>query len=805
MKFVKYLTVAVTVLALSVICAVCAAAADGIIASDGYYEYRFEDDGTATIVRYVGNDIKADVPAKIGGRNVGRVENIFNGNEKIISVTIADGIPELADNIFSSCSSLTSVKLPSTLKTVPNGAFAYCPKLTSITIPTGITGIGEKAFYWCDALSTVNMPTKLDYIGKQAFYACKSLKSISIPTGVKTIDMQTFASCMFLQKVTLPSTVTTIDQGAFQMCLSLSSVNLPADLTEISSYAFYFCDVLNNITIPSKVKSIGGYAFADCASLSKMNIPASTVYIEDNAFIRCGKLASITVASGNTAFCNENGALYTKDMEKLIIYPAKRAGTSFKVSDKTYFIKPYAFYKAENLTSVTLPTKLYSINECAFYGCTGIKTVTIPKSVLLIGEKAFGFYHKINVTADQRVDGFKIRGYKRSAAQIYAENNDIKFEVMADMPAAVTGLKARTVSSTYITLGWNLNLTVDGYEIQQYKDGKWVKTAVVTGANNTSYTVKGLKAGTAGYKFRVRGYSGTVNGAFSSELSVNTNPYGVGGFKVKSKSSTSVTLQWNKGTTASGYQLQQYKNGKWTDIFTPSKATSTSYTVKGLKAGTAGYRFRIRAYKTYGSSKQYGSWSGELKVNTNPYGVGGFKVKSKSSTSVTLQWNKGTTASGYQLQQYKNGKWTDIFTPSKATSTSYTVKGLKAGTAGYRFRIRAYKTYGSSKQYGSWSGELKVNTNPYGVGGFKVKSKSSTSVTLQWNKGTTASGYQLQQYKNGKWVTISSPNKATTINYTVKGLKAGTSYKFRIRAYKTYGNTKQYGSWSKELTAKTSR
>ncbi len=805
MKFVKYLTAAVTVLALSVICAVCAAAADGIIASDGYYEYRLEDDGTATIVRYVGNDIKADVPAKIGGRNVGRVENIFNGNEKIISVTIADGIPELADNIFSSCSSLTSVKLPSTLKTVPNGAFAYCPKLTSITIPTGITGIGEKAFYWCDALSTVNMPAKLDYIGKQAFYACKSLKSISIPTGVKTIDMQTFASCMFLQKVTLPSTVTTIDQGAFQMCLSLSSVNLPADLTEISSYAFYFCDVLNNITIPSKVKSIGGYAFADCASLSKMNIPASTVYIEDNAFIRCGKLASITVASGNTAFCNENGALYTKDMEKLIIYPAKRAGTSFKVSDKTYFIKPYAFYKAENLTSVTLPAKLYSINECAFYGCTGIKTVTIPKSVLLIGEKAFGFYHKINVTADQRVDGFKIRGYKRSAAQIYAENNDIKFEVMADMPAAVTGLKARTVSSTYITLGWNLNLTVDGYEIQQYKDGKWVKTAVVTGANNTSYTVKGLKAGTAGYKFRVRGYSGTVNGAFSSELSVNTNPYGVGGFKVKSKSSTSVTLQWNKGTTASGYQLQQYKNGKWTDIFTPSKATDTSYTVKGLKAGTAGYRFRIRAYKTYGSSKQYGSWSSELKVNTNPYGVGGFKVKSKSSTSVTLQWNKGTTASGYQLQQYKNGKWTDIFTPSKATETSYTVKGLKAGTAGYRFRIRAYKTYGSSKQYGSWSSELKVNTNPYGVGGFKVKSKSKTSVTLQWNKGTTASGYQLQQYKNGKWVTISSPNKATSTSYTVKSLKANTSYKFRIRAYKTYGNTKQYGSWSKELTAKTSR
>ena len=176
--------------------------------------------------------------------------------------------------------------------------------------------------------------------------------------------------------------------------------------------------------------------------------------------------------------------------------------------------------------------------------------------------------------------------------------------------------------------------------------------------------------------------------------------------------------------------LQQYKNGKWVTIATPS-ASTTSYTVKSLKAGTAGYRFRIRAYKTVSGTKKYSSWSSEVKVNTNPYGVGGFSVKSKFSVSVTLQWNKGTTASGYELQQYKNGKWTTIYTADKATVTSYTVKNLKAGTAGYQFRIRAYKTYGTKKQYGSWSKVVKVNTNPYGVGGFKVKSTAKNSVTLQ--------------------------------------------------------------------------
>ena len=295
------------------------------------------------------------------------------------------------------------------------------------------------------------------------------------------------------------------------------------------------------------------------------------------------------------------------------------------------------------------------------------------------------------------------------------------------------------------------------------------------------------------------GYS--YNGDYTAKLILAN----VTNFKVKSIFSTNVTLQWTKNSAASGYEIEQYKSGKWVNVAKITGNATTSYTVKGLTAGTAGYQFRIRAYRNENNGKVYSAYSSILKVNTNPYGVGGFKCSSKSSTSVTLKWNKGTTASGYQLQQYKNGKWVTIYTGTKATDTSYTVKGLKAGTAGFRFRIRAYKTYGSTKQYGSWSSEVKVNTNPYGVGGFKAKSTAKTSIKLGWNKGTTASGYQLQQYKNGKWVTIYTGTKATSTSYTVKSLKANTSYKFRIRAYKTYGSTKQYGSWSSTLTVKTKK
>ena len=463
---------------------------------------------------------------------------------------------------------------------------------------------------------------------------------------------------------------------------------------------------------------------------------------------------------------------------------------------------------AKSLISHNLPEHM-SLISIDWYDDEEWKTPTVF-------EKGKTYWCYIYINADCYEYNLKKAKFYLNGTQVrqdYSYNSKYKYyyilgytEIKIDNDVGTpTGFAAGSATSSSVSLKWDKNANASGYEIEQYKGGKWVNVAKITGNATTSYTVKGLAAGTAGYKFRMRAVKNGAYSDYTSALSVNTNPYGVGGFKCSSKTSTSVTLKWNKGTTASGYQLQQYKDGKWVTIYTGTKATNTSYTVKNLKAGTAGYRFRIRAYKTYGNTKQYGSWSSEVKVNTNPYGVGGFKCSSKTSTSVTLKWNKGTTASGYQLQQYKDGKWVTIYTGTKATDTSYTVKKLKAGTAGYRFRIRAYKTYGNTKQYGSWSSEVKVNTNPYGVGGFKAKSTAKNTITLGWNKGTTASGYQLQQYKGGKWVTVYTGTKATSTSCTIKSLKANTSYKFRIRAYKTYGNTKQYGSWSKELTVKTKR
>ena len=657
----------------------------------------------------------------------------------------------------------------------------------------------------------VDIPEKIDgksvtSIGSSVFRGCKRLSSITIPNCVTSIDSFAFRDCTSLKSITIPNSVTSIYYDAFRGCTSLTAINVAnrnqnyvsvngvlydKDKTVIIRYPAGKKD--KSYSILDGVTGICAYAFEDCANLESITLPDSVTLMGLSVFNGCKSLITINVAAGNQNFVSVNGVLYDKDKTAIIRYPARKKDKNYNILNSVRFVHNNAFEDCTNLTSITIPNSVTGIASNAFGGCS-IKSITIPNSVTNIYSSTFDgctSLTAINVATGNRyyvsVNGVLYNKDKTTIIRYPEGKKDKSYSILdsvtsieSDAFGGCTSLTSIVIPKSVTSISFSAHLgydndynQIDNFKIYCY-------------------------SGTAGEKY-------AKDNRFHYELITAEKPAKVTNFKVKSKTSTAVTMQWNKNSSASGYEIQQYKDGKWVTIYTGTKATNTSYTVKNLKAGTAGYRFRIRAYKTYGNTKQYGSWSSEVKVNTNPYGVGGFKCSSKTSTSVTLKWNKGTTASGYQLQQYKDGKWVTIYTGTKATNTSYTVKGLKAGTAGYRFRIRAYKTYGNTKQYGSWSSEVKVNTNPYGVGGFKAKSTAKNSITLGWNKGTTASGYQLQQYKGGKWVTVYTGTKATSTSYTVKSLKSNTSYKFRIRAYKTYGNTKQYGSWSKELTVKTKK
>ena len=723
------------------------------------------------------------------------------------SYILPDSVTMINNEAFYNNKFLINVTLSDNLVSIGYRAFSYCSSLKSVKIPDGVTEIVSATFRGCSSLQSVQIPDSVKYIGHSAFYECTSLKSITIPDSVTEITGGDSSYRTY---------------GAFGMCTSLESVKLSENLERIDSRTFSGCAALKNITIPGSVKSIGVYAFNGTAIINNQTgvykyidkwliyafgdfnengdgtyidvvIPSDTIGIAENALGIANYYINNLTIPANVSSVGHIIEKYTYDDFNQSYYI-----NNLIFENGVTDIESGAFNSNSQINSIVLPKSLESIgtsafNDCkslqnieinggtiigqsAFSGCTELKEIILPNCTKVIENNAFS-----------RCSSLKSVTLSNSVTSI----GDLAF-------ANCTSLVSITIPDSVKSINYlafegctslkSINIPDSVTDIGQYAFGY-----------NYDYGYKKID------NFKIYCYPGTAgeqyakDNGFTYELLDKPTIAKVTGFKVKSIFSTNVTLQWNKNANASGYEIEQYKGGKWVNVAKITSNATTSYTVKGLAAGTAGYKFRMRAVR----DGAYSDYTSVLTVNTNPYGVGGFKCSSKTSTSVKLKWNKGTTASGYQLQQYKDGKWVTIYTGTKATDTSYTVKNLKAGTAGYRFRIRAYKTYGNTKQYGSWSSEVKVNTNPYGVSGFKCSSKTSTSVTLKWNKGTTASGYQLQQYKGGKWVTIYTGTKATSTSCTIKSLKSNTSYKFRIRAYKTYGNTKQYGSWSNELTVGT--
>ena len=379
---------------------------------------------------------------------------------------------------------------------------------------------------------------------------------------------------------------------------------------------------------------------------------------------------------------------------------------------------------------------------------------------------------------------YSAKGYTLYKCSLCGKSYKSNYTNMLVLPS-VSGLKATSKTDKSITLGWNKNANAAGYVIEYYNGAKWVKKSTVTKNTTVKYTVSSLKPGTVN-KFRIRAYNATNYSAYSY-ITVNTLPSAVSGFKTVSKTSSTSTLSWNKNTSADGYIIDRYIGNRWMQTLKVVGSGNVSATVKNLTAGSTN-KLRIRAYKTINKKTEYSSYT-YLNVKTKPAQMTGLKVKSKTNNTVTLQWNKNTTADSVFIEKYDGSKWVNVKKLS-AGYTAYTVQGLSSGRT-YRFRVRAYRA-------GEYSGYtyLNVNTRPYTTTGMKSKSVTKNSIVLQWNKNTSADGYSIEKYDGKKWVQVKryTSNKSTT--YTIKSLKAGTTYKFRMRAYKTIGKVNEYSAYT---------
>lgn len=176
--------------------------------------------------------------------------------------------------------------------------------------------------------------------------------------------------------------------------------------------------------------------------------------------------------------------------------------------------------------------------------------------------------------------------------------------------------------------------------------------------------------------------------------------------------------------------------------------------------------------------------------------VTNFTSTNATDSSLTLAWDKNNKAEGYTVEIYKGGKWNEIYS---GADTSCTAKDLRASST-YTFRIRAYKTSGGTTYYSDYvrlAAKTAESSGVSNVKSFRKISATSSELIIGWAKNNSAEGYIVEQYKGGKWTEVLRTCTNNTVGFIAGDLKAGTTYTFRIRAYKTSGDTVIYSNYTR--------
>ena len=545
---------------------------------------------------------------------------------------------------------------------------------------------------------------------------------------------------------------------------SESKVAVPDEIdsksvTKIGSGAFSRCAKLESITIPDSVSKIGNKAFG---------------YYYDNGYTKLSNL-KIYCYSGTAGeqYAKDNGFDY-EWLDKPTLAKVSGVKLSGRAADAL------RINWSKNASADGYIVEMYQGGKWARVAkITNNSTATFKKS----GLKA-GAVYKFRIRA-YKTDS-KTAVYGAYSAELAARTN----------PSVIKGAKLGGRAADALRINWSKNASADGYIVEMYKGGKWVRAAKITNNSSTTFKKSGLKASSV-YKFRVRAYkmsgSTALYGNYSATVTARTNPSVIKGAKLGGRAADALRINWSKNASADGYIVEMYKGGKWVRVAKITNNSTTTFKKSGLKAGAV-YKFRVRAYKMSGSTALYGNYSATVTARTNPSVIKGAKLGGRAADALRINWSKNASADGYIVEMYKGGKWVRVAKIANSGTTTYRKAGLKACTA-YKFRVKAYKMSGKTALYGAYSATLSANTIPTNVSRFRLNSKTGKMLNLGWDMSDDAAGYIVQQYKGGKWVQVAKLAKSKD-RVRINSLSPSTTYKFRIRKYANIGKTTVYGNWS---------
>ena len=489
-------------------------------------------------------------------------DHVFAGCTSLTDITIPGSVTMIGNAAFGSCTSLTDITIPDSVTSIGDSAFYNCPKLINVTIPDSVTNIDDWAFGFDENDEKIDGfkiycygGTAGEQYAKDNGFEYKILECKVHKFGEWTItkeasctkDGEKVRVCSLCNKTeteTIPAAGHTevIDKAVAATCTKTG-------LTE-----GIHCSVCDAIIKAQTVVPAKGHKYVDTVvkptytakgyTLHKCSVCGTSYKDTYTAKLTLAKVTGVKLGGRAADALRVNWTKNTSADGYIVeMYQGNKWVRVAKITNNNTTTFRKAGLKAS--TVYKFRVKAYKMSgKTAVYGAYSTELAARTNPSVMTGAKLTGRAAdalRINWSKNASADGyivemyqgnkwvrvakiisnstttfrkaglkassvykFRVRAYKMSGKTALYGNYSATVTARTN-PSIVKGVKIGGKAKDALRVNWTKNASAQGYIVEMYKGGKWVRVAKITNGNTTTYRKAGLAKNTA-YKFRVKAY-----------------------------------------------------------------------------------------------------------------------------------------------------------------------------------------------------------------------------------------------------------------------------------------------------------
>jgi hypothetical protein len=331
------------------------------------------------------------------------------------------------------------------------------------------------------------------------------------------------------------------------------------------------------------------------------------------------------------------------------------------------------------------------------------------------------------------------------------------------------------------------------------------------GARNTAGTFNStLVELSPNTQYFVRAYAtdndGTIYGNEVSFVTLDiTIPAAPTNLIAQAISSSQINLSWtDNSNNEEGFKIERSPNGStgWVEIAVVG-AGVTNFQNTNLNPSTP-YYYRVRAYNPGGNSFFSNTANATTLVDVPiPAAPTDLYADAISASEIYLSWSDNSNnEEGFKIERAgASMTWREIAVAS--IDTPYYLNTDLTASATYYYRVCAFNAGGNSGYSNTANATtLSGPTVPFAPTDLTAQTISDTEINLSWTDNSdNEEGFKIEYLLEGEtsWNEIGTTEADITAGQII-GLSPGTSYYFRVRAYKATLNS-DYSNVANAITS----